>query len=133
MPDTPTPTGPACTACGEAAVVNWQRRPTEQELADLIATEQERRAQLLLLADPQLPPPEFGPLPTADGMTRTVYACAQHAITMDAASRIHASTCTAPNTANLPGCDCTPEPLPPPEPTISLAQVLPDHWLPAGE
>lgn len=105
----PLPTGPACAACGDEAVVHWRRRPTNDELADLIAAEQARRDQELLLADPQLPAPQFGPLPATDGTTRTVYACAAHAIGLDAASLIHAAGCTAPNPKHLPGCDCTPE------------------------
>lgn len=128
-PTPPEPSGPFCATCPDKAVVNWQRRPTDVELADVVAAEQSRREQLLLLADPQLPAPEFGPLPTADGMTRTVYACGSHAITMDAAARIHASTCTAPNDADLPGCDCTPE-APPQNPVEEPpASTLPEHWL----
>lgn len=133
-PDTPTPSsGPLCAACGENAVVNWGRRLTQDEVADLVTGERERRAQLLLLADPQLPPPAFGPLPTGDGMTRTIYACAPHAITLEAAALIHQNTCTAPNPASLPGCDCTPEtpkPAPPDDETAPFQ--LPEHWLPAG-
>lgn len=130
-----TPAGPACTACGNEAVVHWRRRPTSDELAELVATEQARRNEVLTLADPQLPTPQFGPLPTADGMTRTVYACAPHAITLDAASRIHTSGCTAPNQADLPGCDCTPETLPdaPLEtPDDGALSRLPASWTNGG-
>lgn len=130
------PSGPACAACSSEAVVHWQRRPTAEELAEVVQAEKDRREQLLLLADPQLPAPEFGPLPTADGTTRTVYACGPHAITMDAAALIHASGCTAPHEANLPDCDCTPE-----TPTGSSSGAdedpaesrLPAHWLPGGQ
>jgi hypothetical protein len=112
--------------------VNWLRRPTDDELAEVVKAEQDRRDQIRLLADPQLPEPEFGPLPTADGMTRAVYACGPHAIAMDAAALIHASSCTAPNEADLPGCDCTPEP-PPVAPTEETpGPVLPDHWVTGG-
>lgn len=128
----PMPSGPFCATCPEPAVVNWQRRPTDDELAEVIAVEQSRREQQILLADPQLPAPEFGPLPTADGMTRTVYACGPHAITMDAAALIHASTCTAPNEDHLPGCDCTPEPHPADPPEEAPASTLPDHWVTDG-
>lgn len=128
------PAGPLCAACSADAVVHWLRRPTDAELADVIAIEKQRREQLVLLADPQLPAPAFGPLPTADGTTRTVYACATHAISLDAAALIHASTCTAPNDADLPGCDCTPEAWPePPAEEPAAAQPLPAHWLPGGE
>jgi hypothetical protein len=110
--------------------VNWQRRPTEAEVAHLVATEEERRATLTLLADPLLGPPEFGPLPTSDGMTRSVYACARHAISLDRAALIHESTCTAPDTANLPGCDCTPgTPTPQPLEKTPAALQLPGHWI----
>ena len=43
-----------------------------------------------------------------------VYACGTHAITLDLAAHIHQSTCSGPNAAALPACDCTPEPLPVP-------------------
>ncbi|MEW2301983.1 hypothetical protein AB0958_18750 [Streptomyces sp. NPDC006655] len=126
-----TPTPPSrkpCAACDEDAVVNWLRRPTEAEVAEVVAVEEERRAELRRLADKQLPPPEFGPLPTADGMTRTVLACAKHAITLDAAALIHQSTCTAPDPAVLPGCNCTPEGVEPETPPVTTDD-LPDHWV----
>ncbi|MFG3287266.1 hypothetical protein ACGF3G_00380 [Streptomyces sp. NPDC048179] len=133
-PPAPTPapvvsTGPFCAACGELAAVNWARRPTADEVTEVIKTELLRREQLLLLADPQLPAPDFGPLPTGDGMTRTVYACVDHAISLDGASLIHACTCTAPNPADLPDCDCTPE-VPDPEPMDDplVARMVPAHW-----
>jgi hypothetical protein len=109
--------------------VHWLRRPTDAEVAEVAQAEQDRRDEALLLADPQLPAPVFGPLPTAEGMTRAVYACGPHAITMDAAARIHTCSCTAPNDADLPGCDCTPGPIPdaPMEEEPMLA--LPEHWV----
>jgi hypothetical protein len=110
--------------------VNWQRRATADEAAQVVAVEEERRAQLLLLADPQQPAPDFGPLPTADTMTCPVYACAAHAINLDAAALIHASTCTAPNPADLPGCNCTPQPQEPaPIADLTPAALLPGHWI----
>jgi hypothetical protein len=112
--------------------VNWLRRPTDAELAEVVKAEQDRRDQIRLLADPQLPEPEFGPLPTAEGTTRTVYACGPHAITMDAAALVHASSCTAPNEADLPDCDCTPETLPPAPIEEAPVQALPDHWVTGG-
>ena len=126
------PSGPFCAACLNPAVVNWRRRPTDDELAEVVANEQARRDALFDLRDRQLPDPEFGPLPTADGMTRSVYACGPHAITMDAAALIHASTCTAPNEDDLPGCDCTPEPHPADPPEEAPASTLPDHWVTGG-
>ncbi|WP_439947176.1 hypothetical protein [Streptomyces sp. BBFR109] len=126
--------GPVCAFCGEGAVVQWRRRPTDDEVAEVVAVEQERRKELLRLADPQLPAPSFGPLPTAGDMTRTVYACAGHAISLEAAARIHASACTAPNDADLPGCDCTPEPLPESTPVdAGPVSELPEQWLPGGQ
>lgn len=127
-----TPATNACTLCGGEGAVNWQRRPTDAEYADVVQAEEDRRDQIRLLADPQLPAPEFGPLPTAEDMTRAVYGCVVHAIGLEAASRIHASRCTAPNEAHLPGCDCTPEP-----PPLALADEapvleLPAHWV-AGD
>lgn len=127
---TPLPAGPRCAACGGDAVVNWRRRPTADEVEHVIAVEVDRRAQLVFLADPELPAPEFGPLPTGDGMTRTVYGCAEHAISLEGAALVHASTCTAPNPGDLPGCDCTPEKTTP-EPMEAPARALPlpDHWI----
>lgn len=120
------PAGPQCGACGDAALVNWRRRLTQDELAEHVAQEQSRRDHMLLLADPQNPP-VFPPLPDGSDDTRTVYACGTHAIHMDAAGLIHQATCTAPNEAHLPGCDCTPEPLPE-DPPEAPATVLPAHW-----
>lgn len=130
------PSGPLCAACGDTAVVHWQRRPTDDELAEIVRVEKDRREQLLLLADPQLPAPQFPPLPAAETTTRIVHACADHAITLDAASRVHASSCTAPNEADLPDCDCTPEPVPEPEFEAAAdpaSSRLPAHWLPGGQ
>jgi hypothetical protein len=126
----PTPPGPTCAACGGRALVNWQRRLTDTELAAHQAAEQERRDQLVQLADPQQPAPVFGPLPQAEDCTRIVHACGPHAITRDAAALVHQKTCTAPNPEHLPECDCTPEQLP----TVAAAEnepgpELPDHWI----
>ncbi len=128
-PSDAVPAGPVCGACSNAALVNWRRRPTEDEVGEVVAAEQTRRDHVLLLADKQLPPPVFPPLPSADDMTRTIYACGPHAIHMEAASRIHQATCTAPNEDNLPDCDCTPEPHPKGAPEAELAESrLPAHW-----
>jgi hypothetical protein len=136
------PTGPVCTACGTEAVVNWRRRPTDDEHAAHITLEQERRNERLLLADPQQPAPTFPPLPTAHDTTITVYACPGHAISMEAASRIHQAHCTAPNGQPADGtnpveCDCTPEPPPAPAPDPveddgQAASRLPAHWVTGG-
>lgn len=130
-----TPAGPTCTACGSEAVVHWRRRPTDDELAELIASEQARRADILLLADPQLSPPVFQPLPDGQNTLRTVYACAGHAITMDGAALVHASSCTAPDETDLPGCNCTPEAAPTPGPDAddeAAQNRLPASWLPGA-
>lgn len=128
---TPPRSGPACTACGEPAIVHWLRRLTDDELDEVHRVESERRAEVLRLADPQLPAPVFPPLQTGEDFTRTVYSCGPHAITMDAAALVHASSCTAPNDADLPGCDCTPEP-PPEAPIEPPTAPLPDHWVTGG-
>lgn len=117
-----------CGACTSSAVVQWRRRPTAQEIAEAVAVEEARREQLLASADPRLPLPVFGPLPTGEDMIRTVYACAAHGITLDAAARIHMDTCTAPNPALAPGCDCTPE-VPVPDPPAAPPVQLPAHWI----
>ena len=130
QPAAPTPAGPYCTACADTAAVHWRRRPTDTEVAEVVAVEAERRAALRLHADPMFGPPGVGPLPTADDMTHTVYACATHAITLDAAALIHQSTCTAPDPAVLPGCNCTPQtPEPAPPADTVPANPLPDHWI----
>jgi hypothetical protein len=121
--------GPACAVCGGIAIVHWQRRLTSDEIAVEQAKEQARRDQLTALADPQLPPPDFGPMPDCADWTRAVYACMTHAIngSNDAGARIHQATCTAPNPADLPGCNCTPEPLPQPDPD-PVPPELPPGW-----
>lgn len=118
----------ACSLCGEYAVVQWQRRPTDGELAAQVALIAERDATIALLADPQLLPPVPMPVPTAADTTVAVYACAAHAITIDLAAYIHAGTCSAPNTSALPNCDCTPE-IPAPVAVPSPVNVsLPAGW-----
>lgn len=60
-----------------------------------------------------------------------VFACTDHAITLDLAALVHQPTCTAPNLANLPLCDCTPEPAPAPEPLMQDVRAnLPASWVP---
>jgi hypothetical protein len=107
--------------------VHWQRRLTDAEFADYLHAEQTRRDQIILLSDPQLPAPDLGPLPIPGDCTTPVFACVHHAIGIDAASLVHAKTCTAPEAAKLPGCDCTPEPAAPPEPAPA-PQQLPPGW-----
>ncbi|MFI1535568.1 hypothetical protein [Streptomyces anandii] len=127
------PTGPVCALCGQPALVHWQRRPTDAEIAEMCDVEKQRRAQVLRLADPQQPAPVFGPLPTAEDITRIVHSCGAHAITLEGATLIHQSCCTAPNEADLPGCDCLPEQ--PPQPRLAAEPEpapLPAHWQPGG-
>ncbi|MFE9372261.1 hypothetical protein ACFYM2_21175 [Streptomyces sp. NPDC006711] len=116
------PAGPPCTRCGAPAVVHWGRRLTDDEFVAYVALEQERRDRTTLLADPQLPAPVFGPMPTPADCIRTIYGCADHAIGLDAASLVHAKTCTAPP------CTCTPEPTPAPEPEPA-PPPLPASWI----
>lgn len=120
---------PSCQACTSDAVCHWGRRPTDAELSTLNAVESDRRAQIMLLADPEQPP-VFPPLPTAADMVMAVYACAGHGLTLDLAAHIHGAACTAPNPATVPNCDCTPEPLPTPDAddSATAATVLPDGW-----
>lgn len=128
------PLGPLCSACQAPAVVHWQRRPTDDEMDELLLAEHERREDVRLHADRQLPPPVFPPMPTAAETTRVVHACGVHAITIEAAALIHASACTAPNEADLPSCDCTPEPWPA-APAVEEEQIweLPGHWVTGGQ
>jgi hypothetical protein len=99
------------STCGNPAVVQWSRRPTASELTALIYAEQARRDEVVLLANPDLPAPAFGDLPTAADTVVAVYGCVQHAVSADLAPFVHQSVCTAPNPASLPKCDCAPEPL----------------------
>lgn len=55
-----------------------------------------------------------------------VYACGEHAISMDAAAQVHAADCTAPDPKLVPACGCTPEPLPAPEPVEPARTVTLD-------
>jgi hypothetical protein len=106
------------------------RRLTDDELAAHVSLEQGRRDERLLLADPQLPTPDFGPLPQPEECTRPVFACGAHAINQAAAVLVHTKACTAPNAADLPGCDCTPEPPPKSVPAEEPAPPrLPKHWI----
>lgn len=125
------PVGPRCELCGEAAVVLWQRRLTDTEWDDYLQLIQDRRDNQLLLADPDRPPPDPGPMPDPADCTRAVYACSPHALTLDAASHVHAKTCTAPDAKTLPGCNCAPEPIPAPDPVPEQPQ-LPPSWIPEG-
>ncbi|MEV4438507.1 hypothetical protein AB0K09_05710 [Streptomyces sp. NPDC049577] len=102
---------------------------TEAEFADHLAWEQGRRDRAMLLGDPQQQP-DFGPMPRPSDCTTTVFACAEHAIGLEAAARIHQATCTAPAPEDLPGCDCTPELVPTPDgdPAPDIAVALPPGW-----
>jgi hypothetical protein len=77
-------------------------------MAALIAREKEQRAAITAAAPPEQPP-VLGPMPTPTDSTKIVLACEGHSIGLDLAILVHQSTCTAPNPADLPGCDCTPE------------------------
>lgn len=115
MPAPSPMAGPVCGLCGERAVVHWQRRLTEIEFAAHLMREQERHDLVV----------------QADECTTVVFACAAHAIALDAAARIHQAACSAPSARDLPGCDCTPEPTPPPDPeptTADVTAVLPPGW-----
>lgn len=115
--------GTTCGHCGGAPEVQWQRRPTPGELAVLVAAAEARRAEILALADPQQPPPVFGPLPAYETTSVAVYACREHAVHAEHASRVHLPDCSAPHVAHLPECDCEPEPHPDPVP-LSVPKAL---------
>ncbi|MEV6833468.1 hypothetical protein AB0N17_02885 [Streptomyces sp. NPDC051133] len=127
LPPSPTP-GCSSAGCLAAPLVQWQRRPTDGELEAVVAAEQARRDQVLAVAAPHQSTPVFGPLPTAADTTIAVYACGSHAISMNLAALVHASSCTAPDPELLPRCNCTPEPPPAPAPVHTDALPLPDHW-----
>lgn len=122
----PAASGIPCAAsgCPDPIAVQWRRRLTDTEWQDVLAADQQRRDEILALADPAAGPPDLGPTPDRDCYTRTVYACGRHALHLDLAAHIHQCSCAAPDPAALPGCACTPEPLPaatdPGTPTITL-------------
>lgn len=121
---------PGCTA---DPVAQWSRRLTPAELDAEIAAEMGRRAQILALADLDGPEPDLGPPPTSDDWTAAVHACGPHAITLDAATRIHQPTC-APDEAKLPACGCTPEqPADPVTPPGQDGVTLPTGWVVASD
>ncbi|MFH8380630.1 hypothetical protein ACH4E7_06770 [Kitasatospora sp. NPDC018058] len=62
---------------------------------------------------------------TDPGHTLAVFACDSHAITLDAAAHVHATTCTAPGPS---GCTCTPEPIPSGTPVQATPPNLPPGW-----
>lgn len=96
--------------CGAVPVVQWRRRPTAAELDVIVRAEQARRDKARLLADPALPTPQFGPLPTAADVVISVYGCTKHHVTLAAAALVHSAACLAPDPAHLTNC-CTPEPV----------------------
>jgi hypothetical protein len=101
----------AVGGCDQNAALQWTRRPTEAELETIVAAEEQRRADLLAISEPNNPP-NFPTLPTAADTTVPAYGCVTHEVSGDLSVRVHQASCTAPNPANLPGCDCTPEPAP---------------------
>lgn len=121
-------TGPVCERCLAPAIAQWQRRLTDVELGVELAREQQRRHMAFVLRDQQLPDPDFGPLPTGADFTRAVYACGDHAISQEDATRVHQADCSGPHGdhAPHPQCSCEPEPLPEPEPAI--ISPAPAHW-----
>jgi hypothetical protein len=118
---------PTCdrTGCGNAAVAQWRRRPTPGEMATHTDEQEGIRAWALHDADPDLPPPVLAPMPTVADTTRAVFGCADHAIDVELASRVHAAECAAPHPDHLPVCDCEPEPHPEPaaEPQMVTLQT----------
>jgi hypothetical protein len=120
------PPPPTCyaTGCTTDSLVHWQRRLTADEIAVAQDLELQRRA------DAPVPFPDGVPLPDPAQYSHLVHACGQHAIHMEAATRIHQSGCSGPDSAALPACDCEPEPHP--ESLRPEQPALPDHWTSAA-
>lgn len=119
-----------CSACGDVAVGQWQRRATDIELT----AEQERVLawRQACIDDGRVQPDHaFGPLPGPTDMVVAVFGCAQHAITVDLAGQVHAATCPAPHPDHLPACGCTPEPSPTPEPLPEFVTLATGWTIPA--
>lgn len=123
MPDPSTPTCNLLQGCTALPAAQWSRRLTDVEFATVTTAELARRDAILLLADPSLPPPQFGPMPTPEDCVHAVWACSAHAITVNAAAHVHAKDCVAPDLTTLPTCNCTPEPIPIVQPGIIPATV----------
>jgi hypothetical protein len=116
------------TGCHAPVVAQWRRRPTPDELAAVIAEEQQMRQRIGDLASSDQPAPVFGPLPTSATCTRAVFGCATHVLSLDLAARVHAATC-APDPLKVPAsCGCTPESLPSPPAPEPVTQ-LPSGWV----
>jgi hypothetical protein len=121
------PAAPPCDACGGESYVHWLRRLTPDETAVERDKEEDRRAKILALADTQAPPPVFPPLPDYGTWVHAVYGCLSHAIAQDAAALVHQATCTAPDPAKLPACNCIPETAPAPD-ADPTPRPLPPGW-----
>ncbi|MFE3577836.1 hypothetical protein [Streptomyces vinaceus] len=109
--------------CGQPAVVQWKRRPTDAELESTRTAESVRRARSA--PDERIQ----APLPSAADTTVPVYACADHALTPALACLVHRSACSGPDKAGA--CDCTPEPAPVadfPEDPTKPKRRLPKGW-----
>jgi len=78
------------SGCTNTAVLVWKRRMTADELA---AAQAQQPDSSVTEANSYTP----------------LYGCSEHLLTADLAAQMHASTCTSPNLANLPSCDCRPE------------------------
>jgi hypothetical protein len=92
----------AC-ACGAPAVVQWQRRPTPEELTRITDAERARRAAAVargFVLDEETPAP-------GEDAAVPVFACAAHALAPDLAAKMHASACLGGLSGG--GCDCDPE------------------------
>lgn len=126
----PDPTVCSSRGCTKPPRVQWSRRPTPDELAALVAAEQARRESMG--ASTEVPPRDFGPLPTAGDVLIAVFGCAEHALHLDHASRVHAADCSAPHPEHVPGCDCEPEPAPAQDWMITrpgALATLPTGWV----
>lgn len=115
------------TGCGGAPLAQWLRRLTPDEYAAELAFIQAKWDAAFALRDLQLPDPVQPPMPDTTAFTRAVYACGPHALGLTGAAHVHQSTCSGPNSPNLPRCDCTPEPAPQVAKVEHLA-LMPDHW-----
>ncbi|MET8624529.1 hypothetical protein ABZW30_12360 [Kitasatospora sp. NPDC004669] len=63
---------------------------------------------------------------TDPGHVVAVFSCDNHAISLDAAAHVHATTCAAPGPT---GCTCTPEPIQPSTPAQATPPNLPPGWV----
>jgi hypothetical protein len=120
---------PACwgDGCSRGLVAQWQRRPSAAEMDEEFGPGSAARAEFAVEAAAG-GPVELGAQPSAASSTVAVHACDVHAITTVLAQHVHEASCVGPDSKSLPGCGCSPEPLPVTAPLQDVI-TLPTGWV----